>query len=179
MKVGIKIAKRTVQRYMRRARPQRSPEQMWSMFLYNHAKDIWACDFLQVSDMFFRPLFAFVNTELTSRRIVHVGVTRSPTDAWVALQLREAMPFGIAPKHLVRDNDAKFGACFNTVAVGSGIEVIRTPMQAHRANAICALAGRRAPRVPRSPLGRERSPPPSGPQGVRGVLQPIAPASRH
>ncbi|MFL5704991.1 MAG: hypothetical protein ACJ8AG_19475 [Ktedonobacteraceae bacterium] len=36
--------------------------QRWATFLHNHAAEIWACDFLQVSDLFFRPLFAFFNT---------------------------------------------------------------------------------------------------------------------
>ena len=116
LKVGIKVAKRTVQRYMRQARPSRPHGQTWATFLHNHANDIWACDFLQVHDVFFRPLFAFFITELGSRRIVHVGVTRSPSDAWVAQQLREATPFGQAPEYLIRDNDAKYGAHFDAVA---------------------------------------------------------------
>ena len=78
LKVNIKVAKRTVQRYMRQARPHRPRGQSWATFLWNHAHDTWACDFLQVTDLFFRPLFAFVITELGSRRIVHVDVTRSP-----------------------------------------------------------------------------------------------------
>ncbi len=82
-------------------------------------------------------MFAFVLTELGSRRIVHVGVTRSPTDAWVAQQLREATPFGGAPTYLIRDNDAKYGPHFEAVARGSGIEVLRSPIQPPRANAIC------------------------------------------
>ena len=57
-------------------------------------REIWACDFLQVTDLLFRPLFAFFVVALAARRVVHVGVTRSPTDAWVAQQLREATPFG-------------------------------------------------------------------------------------
>ena len=137
LKVGIKVAKRTVQRYMRQARPPRPHGQTWATFLRNHANAIWACDFLQVHDLFFRPLFAFVITELGSRRIVHVGVTRSPGDEWVAQQLREATPFGQAPKYLIRDNDAKYGQHFETVAVGSGIEVLRTPIRAPHANAVC------------------------------------------
>ena len=137
LKLNVKVAKRTIQRYIRQARPSRPRGQTWATFIRNHAKDVWACDFLQVHDLFFRPIFACFITELGSRRIVHVGVTRSPTDAWVAQQLREATPFGDAPKYLIRDNDAKYGRQFTTVAVGSRIEVLRTPIQAPRANAIC------------------------------------------
>ena len=137
LKVGITVAKRTIQRYMRRARSPRPRGQTRATFLRTHANDIWACDFLQVHDVFFRPLFAFLITELGSRRIVHVGVTRSPTDAWVAQQLREVTAFGTAPRYLIRDNDANYGRHFDTVAVGSAIEVLRTPIKAPRANAIC------------------------------------------
>ena len=51
-----------------------------------------------VTDLFFRSCFAFFIIELKTRRVVHVGVTRSPTDAWVAQQLREATPYGQAPR---------------------------------------------------------------------------------
>ncbi len=66
-----------------------------------------------------------------------MGVTRSPTDAWVAQQLREATPYGHAPKYLIRDNDGKFGTHFTRVATTSGIEILKTPYHAPRANAIC------------------------------------------
>jgi putative transposase len=69
--------------------------------------------------------------------VIHVGVTRSPTDAWVAQQLREATPYGLAPKYLIRDNDGKFGPCFARVATTSAIEVLKTPVHAKRPNAIC------------------------------------------
>ncbi len=137
LKLGIKVSKRTIQRYIRQVRPLRPHGQNWATFLQNHAREIWACDFLQLHDALFRPLFAFFITELGSRRIVHVGVTRSPTDDWVAQQRREATPFGVTPTFLIRDNDAKYGAHFEAVATGSGIQVLRTPMRAPRANAIC------------------------------------------
>ncbi len=137
LKLGIKVAKRPVQRYMRQAHPPRHHGQTWATFLRNHAQDIWPCDFLQFHDLFFRPLFAFVITELGSRRIVHVAVTRSPNDEWVAQQLRGATPFAQAPKYLIRDNDAKYGSHFDGVARGSGIKVLRTPIRAPRTNAIC------------------------------------------
>ena len=51
----------------------------WSTFLRDHAHATWACDFPQTSDLLFRPIFAFFVIALGSRRVVHVGVTRSPS----------------------------------------------------------------------------------------------------
>jgi len=110
--------------------------QTWSIFLRNEAKGIWACDFLQTTNLFSRPVFAFFVVKHATRRVVHLGVTRHPTDAWVAQQLREATPFHHKPKFLLRDNDAKFGPAFARVAEVSGIRIVRTPVQAPRANAL-------------------------------------------
>src|SRR6266581_5231976 len=65
----------------------------WKTFLHTHAEQVWACDFLPVMDLFFRSLFAFFIIELHSRKVIHVGVTRYPTDAWTAQQLREATTY--------------------------------------------------------------------------------------
>ncbi len=64
-------------------------------------------------------------------------MTRHPTDAWAAQQLREATPFGEAPRFLIRDNDGKYGPRFDHLAAASGIRVLRTPVRAPRANATC------------------------------------------
>ncbi|NJL54067.1 transposase [bacterium] len=139
-KLGIKVSKRTVQKYMRQARRGLPPEQKhhtWATFLANHADEIWACDFVQTYEVRFRPLFIFLMVELGSRRVVHFGVTRSPSDAWVTQQIRDATPFGEGPRYLICDNDSKFGQRFERVAAGAGIEVIRTPVAAPKANAIC------------------------------------------
>ena len=137
LKLGIHVCKRTIQKYMRRVRTPQPRGQKWSTFLHNHAAAIWSCDFLQVTDLFFRPLFAFFLIELKSRRVIHVGVTRSPSDPWVAEPLREATPYGQAPKYLICDHDRKFGPCFARVATTSAIEILNTPSHAPRANAIC------------------------------------------
>jgi putative transposase len=137
LKLGLRVCKRTIQKYMRTVRTHRPRGQKWATFLHNHAGQIWACDFLQITDLFFRPLFAFFLIELKSRKVIHVGVTRSPTDVWVAQQLREATPYGQAPKYLIRDNDNKFGSCFAWVATTSAIEILTTPVHAPRANAVC------------------------------------------
>ena len=109
----------------------------WATFLRNHTGEIWACDFLPITDLTFRSLCAFFVIELASRRVVHVGVTRHPTDAWVAQQLREATPFGQVPRYLARDNDRKYGRAFARAAAASGIAELRTAYRAPRQNATC------------------------------------------
>jgi putative transposase len=137
LKLGVRVSKSTIQKYIYELRKPGAPRQTWATFLRNHASEIWACDFLQTFDLFFRALFVFVVIELGSRRLVHFGVTRNPTDAWVAQQLREATPFGEGPRYLIRDNDSKYGSSFALVAAGTGIEVLRTPYGAPKANAVC------------------------------------------
>lgn len=90
---------------------------------------------MQTYDVFFRAIFVFVIIELESRQVIHVNVTRSPSDAWVAQQLREATPFGQQPLYLIRDNDRKFGEHFANAA--AEIEVLHTLVRAPRANAYC------------------------------------------
>ena len=92
---------------------------------------------LSITDLFFRSLFAFFTTLLHARNVIQVGVTRAPTDAWTAQQLREATPYGQGPKYLIRDRDNKFGPSFARVAASSGIKLRKTPYHAPRANAIC------------------------------------------
>jgi transposase InsO family protein len=131
------VAKSSIQKYTQGRHAIGPTGQAWGTFLRNHASEIWACDFLQTYDALFRTIFVFVIIELESRRVVHVNVTRHPTDAWVAQQLREATPFGEGPRFLIRDNDSKYGAQFQHVADGATIEILKTPVEAPRANAFC------------------------------------------
>jgi putative transposase len=43
LKLGVRVSKRTIQKYMHSVR--RSPSQTCATFLKNNAGDIWACDF--------------------------------------------------------------------------------------------------------------------------------------
>jgi putative transposase len=54
----------------------------------------------------------------------------------VAQQLRETTPDGEKPRFILRDNDCKYGSAFDAVAEATGIEVLRTPYRAPRANAV-------------------------------------------
>ena len=133
----IRVATWTIQKDMRGVRPPRCSGQTWATFLRNHAHDIWTCDFLPVTDVLFRPLYAFFVIEVASRRVVHANVTRQPTDAWGAQQLREATPFGHHPTYLIRDNDRTYGPVFAHRADVTGIDEVCTADRAPQENAIC------------------------------------------
>jgi putative transposase len=64
--LGLRVAKRTIRRYVPVPRAPRPRGQAW------------ACDFLPVTDLTFRSLYTFFVIALASRRVVHVGVTRHP-----------------------------------------------------------------------------------------------------
>ena len=134
------MSKETIKKYMRRARkglPPLKRSRTWATFLANHASEIWACDFVQTYDLFFRTVFVYFIVELGSRQVVHYGVTRSPGDVWVAQQVREATPYADGPRFLIRDNDKKYLRCFSRVTDDRQIEVLKTPVEAPRANSIC------------------------------------------
>lgn len=134
LKLGIHVSKRTIQRHLRAPRPS-GDGKSWRTFLQNHT--VWACDFLQLHDLCFRPIFAFFIVDVNTKRVVHVGVTRSPTRTWVAQQLRNSTPFGQGPEFIIRDRDSKFGADFDRAARGAGTRVLKCPVRSPLVNATC------------------------------------------
>jgi len=46
LKLGLRVCKRTIQKYMRAVRTKPPRGQKWSTFLRTHAANIWACDAL-------------------------------------------------------------------------------------------------------------------------------------
>jgi putative transposase len=83
--------------------------QTWRLFVRNHAKELWACDFLTQYTVTFTVVYVFVVMEIASRHLVHFNVTTTPTLAWVKRQLRDATPWGATPRFLVHDNDGTYG----------------------------------------------------------------------
>jgi hypothetical protein len=62
--------------------------------------------------------------------VLHVAVTRSARDGWVAQQLRNATAYGEEPRFLLCTRDAKFGALLDRVAAGVGARILRSAVRA-------------------------------------------------
>jgi transposase InsO family protein len=135
LKLGIVVSKRSVQQDRRRG-PAGPPSQSWRTFLRNHRPSIWAADLLTVQTLTFRTLYVLFFVAHGRRELLHLNVTTSPTAAWVWRQLIQATPWGWAPRFLIRDRDAVYGADFVEKTEALGIRTVLTPIRAPRANAV-------------------------------------------
>lgn len=83
----------------------------------------------------FRVLYVLVVMEVGTRRILHCNVTAHPTAAWTLQQFREAIPSDHRCQFLIHDRDAIFSPGLDRELEGFGLRVLRTPVQAAKANA--------------------------------------------
>ena len=109
----------------------------WSTFLKNHAAAIIACDFLVAVPATFRMLYVFVVIEHGTRRLAHVNVTANPTADRTLQQLREAVSEHGRYGHLIHDRDRIYSKHLDDSIEALGLKVLRSPMAAPKANAIC------------------------------------------
>jgi len=117
--LGFDVAQSTVSKYMTRGRGP--PSQSWRTFLRNHAEVIAAIDMCVVRTMTFDQLYAFLVGGHGRRQLLWFEVTRHPTAQWLAQQITEAFPWGLAPRYLVRDNDRAYGHVFTARVSAMGI----------------------------------------------------------
>ena len=100
-KLGIDVAKSTVEKY--RVRSRKPPSPTWKAFLNNHVRDLVAIDFFVVPTVRNNVLFVLVVLAHHRRRVVHFNVTEHPTAQWTGHEIIEAFPSDTAPTDLLRD----------------------------------------------------------------------------
>jgi putative transposase len=98
-KIGIKVSRSTVAKYMVRHRKLLSPN--WRAFLDNHVTSLVSLDFFVVPTATFRVLLVLLIRGHDRRRILHFNVTSSPSAAWTAQQVVQTFPEETAPRYLL------------------------------------------------------------------------------
>jgi putative transposase len=142
--IGIVIAASSVWAILKRHGIEPSPRRSgptWAEFLAAQAKGLMACDFFHVDTVLLRRLYVLVFIHHDSRRVRIAGGTAKPVASWVTQQARD-LSMNLADhanpvKFLIRDRDTKYAASCDAVFAAEGTRVIKTPIQAPRANAIC------------------------------------------
>jgi transposase InsO family protein len=141
--LGHRVAASTVWKILKEAGLDPAPRRAgptWRQFLTAQAHAILAVDFAHVDTVFLRRLYILLVIEHDRRRVHLAGITAHPTGAWVTQQARNLLvDLGDRAdqfRFLIRDRDSKFTSAFDAVFTGADIRIIRTPVQAPRANAI-------------------------------------------
>ena len=140
--LGFRVAPSTVWNILHRAGLDPAPRRTgpsWREFCQAQARTMLACDFFTVDTVLLNRIYVFFVLEVGTRRVHILGVTRHPSGEWVTQQSRNLMlamgERAAAFRFLVRDRDTKFTASFDAVFADAGIEVLRSPPRAPKANA--------------------------------------------
>ena len=140
--LGVSVGATTVRKMLREAGlgpAGRRRGVSWREFIRGQAASVLACDFLTVDTLFAGRLYVLFFIELATRRVHLAGCTQHPSGTWVAQQARQ-LAWLLAeragpPGFLIHDRDSKFSGVFDEIFRSEGIEIVRTPIQAPRANA--------------------------------------------
>jgi putative transposase len=134
--LGFDISERTISRWIKRAPRDAHPAKRWLTFLRNHREAIAAMDFFTVPTITFGIIYCFFVLAHDRRRILHFNVTKHPTSLWVVQQLREAFPFGAAPRFVLLDRDGKYGLEVSATIRSLGIVPLRTSFESPWQNGV-------------------------------------------
>lgn len=98
-------------------------------------------DFYVVPTLCFSLLYVFILVNHDRRTIEHFAITKNPSSAWVAQQIREATPYGKSPKYLIHDNDSIFTAKpLQDFLANANIKVKKTGIRSPWQNGVCERA---------------------------------------
>jgi putative transposase len=105
-----------------------------------HAHTMIAGDFFTVDTLWLARLYVLFFSELGSRRVHLAGCTARPSGEWVAQQARN-LSWSLQDRRtplrfLIHDRDSKFTRGLDEIFRTEGLQIIRTPFRAPKANAV-------------------------------------------
>ena len=132
----------TLKRYGLAPAPQRKQKTTWKEFIQAHMAVLAGTDFFTVEVLTWRGLvtyYVLFFLHLETRRVTLGGLTRHPTEAWMAQMARHAADetSGCLRQHryVLHDRDAKFCRAFADVLQSSGIRCLTLPARSPNLNA--------------------------------------------
>ena len=142
--LGHRVATSTIAKVLKTHGIKPAPRRTsatWRQFLRQQAAGIVACDSFSVDTISLRRLYVPFFIHHGSRRVFLAGITSNPTWAWVTQcapkVTADLCDVDIDVNFLLQDRDAKFGPGFDGAWQDEGARVLRTPVRAPNANAIC------------------------------------------
>jgi putative transposase len=141
-----RISDQTVGNILRRhgiaPAPKRSQTTTWKDFISAHLAVLAGTDFFTVEVLTWRGLvtyYVLFFLHLDTRRITLAGITRHPTDAWMAQVARNAVDETSGClrqcRYVLHDRDAKFCAAFDDVLRSAGVHCLTLPPRSPNLNA--------------------------------------------
>jgi putative transposase len=142
-RLGLRVSATSVRKILRQAGLGPAGKRAglsWREFLGTHAQTMIARDFFTADTLWLGRLHVLFFIELGSRRVHLVGCTASPSGEWVAQQARN-LPWSLQERRtplrfLIHDRDSKFTRGFDEIFRTEGLQIIRTPFRAPKANAV-------------------------------------------
>ncbi len=142
--VGHRVARTTIANVLKSNGIKPAPDRpsSWKTFLKAHWGEVAATDFFTTevwTPLGLKTYYVLFVIDLKTRRVEISGITRHPTDAFMAQVARNLTDIvdGLLKDHrlLICDRDTKFTDQFKRILGDSGVEPVMTPKRAPNCNA--------------------------------------------
>jgi transposase InsO family protein len=144
--LGLKVSDQTVGNILRRhgilPAPKRRETTTWRDFIAAHMTVLAGVDFFTVEVLTWRGLITYYVlffSHLETRRVSVAGITRHPTEEWMAQMARNAIDEASGRlrqhRYVLHDHDTKFCTEFRKTLAAGGVKCLRLPPRSPNLNA--------------------------------------------